>query len=305
LLNNIAIIIITLEEMSFNINIKLSGIGETFSVEVTNEDTVEVIVAKCCEAREDLEPERVTLVFKGKILKADQTADSLKLEEGVTIHLVRKPVPKASKPAATNSATSSSSMPSATGGATTGASTATGTAGTGTSVPPPPNPFAGLSGSLPNLAAGGGLSGMGGMNLDPNTIQSMMSNPMFTSMMDQMLQNPDFMNSMIDNNPSLRAMADSNPMVREMLQNPDMMRNMMTPEAIQASMNLMNNANANNSFGTMSGAAGSMPAPGGGSTSGTSGAAGTSGSGATATPATTGSTAPAAAGTTSGTTGKH
>jgi hypothetical protein len=32
--------------MGFNINIKLSGVGETFSVEVELEDLVETIIAK-------------------------------------------------------------------------------------------------------------------------------------------------------------------------------------------------------------------------------------------------------------------
>lgn len=33
-------------------------------------------------------------------------------------------------------------------------------------------------GGFPNMASGGGLSGLGGMNLDPNMIGQMMNNPM-------------------------------------------------------------------------------------------------------------------------------
>jgi len=47
---------------------------------------------------------------------------------------------------------------------------------------------------------------------------------------------------MIENNPMMRQMADSNPMIRDMLSNPDTLRSMLTPEAIQASLNLMQNA---------------------------------------------------------------
>lgn len=258
--------------MSFKINIKLSGVGETFTVDITSEDSVEVIVLKCCEARSDLEASRVTLVYKGRILKNEQTAESLNLAEDVTIHLVRKPAPKGAKPAATSSTSGTATAPIPTPTATTGGATTTSGTSSSSSSSTAPNPFAGLGslgglgglgGGIPNLSAGGGLSGMGGMNLDPNTISSMMNNPMFQQMMDNMISNPDTMNAMIDNNPSLRAMADQNPAIRDMLQNPDLMRSMMTPEAIQASMNLMNNANANSSFGTMSGAPGSMPAPGG------------------------------------------
>ena len=41
----------------------------------------------------------------------------------------------------------------------------------------------GMGGIPPNLASGGGPSGLGGLNMDPNMISSMMSNPMVQSMM--------------------------------------------------------------------------------------------------------------------------
>jgi ubiquilin len=277
--------------MSFKINIKLSGVGETFQVEITQEDTVEAIIAKCVEAREDLEAERVTLVFKGRILKTDQTAESLKLVDDVTIHLVRKPAPKGSKPATSSGAASTPAFGASPSAPSTGTG-ATGSAGASTA----PNPFAnmgGLGAGLPGMSAGGGASGMGGMNMDPNTINSMMGNPMFQNMMDQMMQNPDFMSSMIDNNPTLRQMADTNPQVRDLLSNPDMLRSMMTPEAIQTSMNLMNNANANSATGTLSGAPGSMAMPGGSSSAGAAtgtGAAGSSATGAASSAPATGAT---------------
>jgi ubiquilin len=62
---------------------------------------------------------------------------------------------------------------------------------------------------------------MGGLNLDPNAISSMMQNPMMRGMLDNMLQDPSMMSSMIDNNPMLRQMADSNPQIRDMLSNPE------------------------------------------------------------------------------------
>jgi len=285
--------------MSFKINIKLSGVGETFPVEITLEDTIEDIISKCCEAKTELDKDRVTLVFKGKILKPEQTAESLKLAEDMTIHLVRKPAPKGTKPskpdatgAATTSAPASSSAPSST--------PTTGSASSSTA----PNPYAGLGGgSIPGLFSGGGLSGLGGLNMDANTITSMMNNPLFQQMMDNMMSNPEMMNAMIDNNPSLRAMADQNPAIRDMLQNPDLMRSMMTPEAIQASMNLMNNANANSMFGTMSGAPGSMPAPGGASSSSTTGATTSSAGVATGSAGTTSTTGVGASSGATGATG--
>lgn len=268
--------------MSFEVTIKLSGVGESFTIEATLENSVEEIIEKCCAAKSDLEKERVTLVHKGRILKPEQKADELKLDKDSTIHLVRKPAPKGkAKPAEAKPATTTAPSP-ATSTSTTipGAGTTTGaTSGTSaSSAASNPfaalgsgfNPFGGSGSGFPSMAAGGGLSGMGGLNVDPNLMSSMMSNPMFRQMMDQMISNPDLMNSMIENNPSLRAMVDSNPQMREMLTNPDLMRMAMSPEAIQMSMNLMNNANSNSMFGTMSGAPGSMPAPGGSGSSGTS-----------------------------------
>ena len=264
--------------MSFEVTIKLSGVGESFTVEATLENTVEEIIEKWCAVRSDLEKERVTLVHKGRILKPEQKADELKLDKDSTIHLVRKPAPKGKgKPAETKPTTTTAStlpsFPSATTpstGTTTGSSTGAAASNPFSALGSGFNPFGGAGSGLPNMAAGGGLSGMGGLNIDPNMMSSMMSNPMFRQMMDQMISNPDLMNSMIDNNPSLRAMVDSNPQMREMLSNPDLMRMAMSPEALQMSMNLMNNANSNSMFGTMSGAPGSMPMPGASSTTGTS-----------------------------------
>ena len=55
-------------------------------------------------------------------------------------------------------------------------------------------------GGMPGMAAGGGPSGLGGMNMDPNMMSSMMSNPM----VQQMLSSPEFMENMINNNPMLQ-----------------------------------------------------------------------------------------------------
>lgn len=53
------------------------------------------------------------------------------------------------------------------------------------------------------MAAGGGPTGFGGMNMDYEQVSSMMNNPMIQSMMDQMLSNPEMLNSMIQSNPML------------------------------------------------------------------------------------------------------
>jgi hypothetical protein len=82
-------------------------------------------------------------------LKDEQTAGEIKLSEGQTMHMVSKPSGKKveSKP----STEGSSEVPSSSS---------------------QPNPFGGMGGfgGFPGMMSGGGASGMGGMNLDPNAI---------------------------------------------------------------------------------------------------------------------------------------
>jgi ubiquilin len=54
-----------------------------------------------------------------------------------------------------------------------------------------------------------------------------------------MLSNPAVMEQIINSNPMLRQMVDANPSMRALLTNPGMIRTMMTPENINAAMNLM------------------------------------------------------------------
>jgi ubiquilin len=77
--------------MPYSIHIKQSGAGETFSIEVEDTTTVGEMKSKCCVQRTELEVERLTLVYKGRILKDEQNAGELKLADGQTIHLVNKP----------------------------------------------------------------------------------------------------------------------------------------------------------------------------------------------------------------------
>lgn len=51
---------------------------------------------------------------------------------------------------------------------------------------------------------------------------------------------------------------DTNPAMRAMFSNPDMMRNMMTPENIQAAMNMMQGSNGMGGLGAMGGAPGTF-----------------------------------------------
>jgi ubiquilin len=174
--------------MSFSVNVKMSGAGETFAIAIENATTVAEMKEKCNGHNGELEVARITLVYKGRILKDDQTVETIKLSEGQTIHLVNKPAKKEAPKAAP------ASDPQAAAPATGADANAPGAGA---------NPFGGMAGfpGMPNMTSGGGASGMGGMNMDPGAIAGMMNNPMMQGMMENMMQNPEMLNNMINNNP--------------------------------------------------------------------------------------------------------
>ena len=129
--------------------------------------------------KEGLEKERLTLVYKGRILKNEQKVEELNLTDGQTVHLVNKPA-KAATPSAPTPAASTGT--GATGAA--GAGAGAGAAGA--------NPFAAMGG-MPGMMSGGGPSGMGGLNMDMSQISEMMNNPMMQSMMQNMMSDPNTM----------------------------------------------------------------------------------------------------------------
>lgn len=119
-----------------------------------------------------------TCVFPlGKILKDELTLEEYKIEDGVTCHLVKgKSAAASSAPTATTTTTTTSST----------APTASTTASTGVQQPPAGglggmpglgggfDMFGGMGGGFPNMAAGGGPSGMGGLgglNMNPQMMQ--------------------------------------------------------------------------------------------------------------------------------------
>ncbi|KAJ0468595.1 putative Ubiquitin-like domain, Heat shock chaperonin-binding, UBA-like superfamily, ubiquilin [Helianthus annuus] len=128
------------------VNVRCSN-GTKFSVQASLESSVESfksVVAQNC----DIPAEQQRLIYKGRILKDDQTLKSYGMEADHTVHLVRGFVPATSTPA---------------GGAPTRANTTTPSAGEARSVEGDTIGGTGLGGSLfPGLGLGG-LGGNGGM----------------------------------------------------------------------------------------------------------------------------------------------
>ena len=108
---------------------------------------------ECATKMESMKAEEMRLIYKGKILKDEQTLDSYKITDGMTVHLVKGKSAGGAKPAesTTTEASSTSELGAGAGAAGLGG------AGLGAAGAQQPNPFGGMGG-MP----GGGFGGMGG-----------------------------------------------------------------------------------------------------------------------------------------------
>lgn len=120
--------------------------------------------------------------------------------------------------------------------------------GTGTQAPPAGGAIPGLQGGLP-----------GGLSMD--SMQAMLADPAFRSMSESLLSNPSYMEAVMEANPQMRTVMDANPQMRcawvlclahtasveplhavlvhrDMLRNPDVVRSMLSPENLQAMMQM-------------------------------------------------------------------
>ncbi|KAI4314643.1 hypothetical protein L6164_027531 [Bauhinia variegata] len=204
------------------INIRCSN-GSKFSVQITLESTVgsfKEVVARNC----DIPADQQRLIYKGRILKDDQTLQSYGLEADHTIHLVR-----GFNPAATGNST---------GGTTTvGTNTTTNNVRSAGS-----NEGGGLEGSgfgasfFPGLGINGldgsGMSGLFGAGLqdldqmqdplipNPNLVREIMNSPAIQNI----INNPEIMRNFLMNNPQMRELMDRNPELAHILNDPSTLR---------------------------------------------------------------------------------
>ncbi|KAJ0703598.1 putative Ubiquitin-like domain, Heat shock chaperonin-binding, UBA-like superfamily [Helianthus annuus] len=225
------------------VNVRCSN-GTKFSVQASLESSVESfksVVAQNC----DIPAEQQRLIYKGRILKDDQTLKSYGMEADHTVHLVRGFVPATSTPA---------------GGAPTRANTTTPSAGEARSVEGDTIGGTGLGGSLfPGLGLGG-LGGNGGMfgaglpeleqmqqqlTQNPNMMREIMDLPLVQNL----LNNPDIMRNMMMNNPQMREIIERNPELGHMLNDPAILRQTMeaarNPELMREMMRNTDRAMSN------------------------------------------------------------
>ncbi|KAH6768680.1 ubiquitin family protein [Perilla frutescens var. frutescens] len=207
-----------------NVHIRCSN-GSKFSVKTTLESTVaefKGVLAQNC----DVPAEQQRLIYKGRILKDDQTLVSYGVQADHTIHMVRGSAPAASPPAP---------VPSGAGNANTAAAATqgggpnpggTGVAGTGASL------FPGLGLGGLGALGGTGASGLFGAGLpefeqvqqqltqNPNMMRDIMNMPAIQSLMN----NPEIMRGLIMSNPQMREIIDRNPELAHILNDPSVLR---------------------------------------------------------------------------------
>ncbi|XP_077972160.1 ubiquilin-1-like [Styela clava] len=189
-------------ENSELIKISIKTPKEKKDVEISGKGTVKELREKVAEKFAS-SPEKVVLIFAGKILKDNESVETHKLKDGQTIHLVIKSLPQAQSSTSGQSATSSQSS----------ASTATATE----SRPNQPPRMPGFNST--NL-----------MDMQQQMQQEMMRNPdlmqqiMGNPMVENMLSNPEVMGQLMRANPQMQALIEQNPEVGHLLNNPELMR---------------------------------------------------------------------------------
>lgn len=205
------------EEGGVNVSVRCSN-GSKFTVKTSLDSTVAVfkeVLAQNC----DVPADQQRLIYKGRILKDDQTLESYGLLADHTVHMVRGLPTSTTPPPAAPSSGISNNAPGVTRGvgSTDGAG-----AGLGASL------FPGLG--LNSLGGGGG-SGLFGagpefeqlqqqLTQNPNIMRDIMNMPA----MQNLMNNPELLRGLIMSNPQMRELIDRNPELAHVLNDPGIIR---------------------------------------------------------------------------------
>ncbi|KAK7360291.1 hypothetical protein VNO77_02274 [Canavalia gladiata] len=204
------------EGVNVSINVRCSN-GSKFSVQVALDSTIRSfkdIVARNC----DIPAEQQRLIYKGRILKDDQTLQSYGLEADHTVHLVRGFAP-ANTTGGTNTSSTNTTTNSTRGAA---ANEGGGSGGHGFAA----SLFPGLG---VNGTGGNGLFGEGFPDLEqmqrpfisnPNLVREIMNTPA----MQNLINNPEIVRNLIMNNPQMQELMDRNPELAHILNDPSTLR---------------------------------------------------------------------------------
>ncbi|XP_022858420.1 ubiquitin domain-containing protein DSK2a-like isoform X2 [Olea europaea var. sylvestris] len=227
------------------VNVRCSN-GSEFSVHVNLDSTVESfksILAQNCE----IPPQQQRLIYKGRILKDDQTLQRYGLEAEHTVHLVRGFATNAStNSAGATNAGNPHANPAVTADAGSNEGGAFGGSGFGASL------FPRLD--LNGLGSGAGLFGAGLPDMEhvqaqltqnPNMMRDILNMPLVQNIMN----NPEIIRNLIMNNPQMREIMDRNPELAHVLNDPATLRQTMeaarNPELMREMMRNTDRAMSN------------------------------------------------------------
>ncbi|CAL9210681.1 unnamed protein product [Musa hybrid cultivar] len=223
--------------------------GSRFSVEAALDSTVGTLKAALVE-KCDVPAEQQRLIYKGRILKDEQTLQSYGLASNHTIHLIRALTPPAASAEAATASHEASREPNNTIGVETAVSNEGGQFGgtdSGGML------FRGI-GVNRRDGTGSGFLGFGLPELNqmqqqlaqnPSMMREIMNMPAVQSLMN----NPELIRGMIMNNPQMREIIDRNPEFAHILNDPSTLRQslevMRNPELVRELMRNTDRAMSN------------------------------------------------------------
>lgn len=211
-----------MESESILVTFKITS-GKRFNVTLSPNLTVretKVLVEPHC----DIPAQQQRYIFKGRILKDEETLESYKISTGNTVHLVRSHIEDPKKKATAPPSTVQTSDVDVSGHNTGNVNT-----------------FGNTLNDQFTSSLTGNLNDTLGGSMNPQFLQSLMSTPVIQSVMQEIMANPEVLPSIIQTNPFLNQVASSNPLLQSTLSNPEFLRSAMNPSMIQAIMNLQQN----------------------------------------------------------------
>jgi len=235
------------EMAEITVHIRCSN-AQKFTVKVNTSKTVQEFKEQIAEEVSVPAPQQ-RLIYKGRVLKDEQTLESYSVEEDQTVHLVKGAAPAGSNPpqptAASAPPTNPASVPTFPGL----------NFGAGTGAAADPLGVGGLDiNSMMQMMNAAGPGGLGAPNMQQMQ-QQLMQNPelmrniMSSPLMQNIMNDPEILRNIMLSNPQMRQVMDSNPQLTHLLNDPALMRQTMemarNPEAMQQMMRNQDLAMAN------------------------------------------------------------
>lgn len=253
---------------------KVSG-GTQFNISVPKNLTVKDLKDKISEPS-NVPSSQQRLIYKGRILKDNDSLEDMKVENGHTMHLVKSGVQtdnqKANK---TLNPTPECNTSSGNGQSTNNNTNSIPLSQNNVDIGANQNandPISAMMNMLNSSDLGlqaqnirnttqNGFNGFGGIPNSNNfgnlpDLASLMNSPIFQQSINELANNPQLVRNILHSNPMFAQLSANNPMLDQMLNNPEMMRMMLNPQMIQSVLNSNNATNSTmnpNPFSSLNG----------------------------------------------------